>query len=118
MLSLDGQDLMNGLGLELLNQLAPVLHQLSSGDHQLVKSNAIDLIDYVRHRFEPLPGKLDGLEECRYLAIVESHPCIALLYDTPELDRLQVIENCFFIGHGVINDLLHDDLGDGLVSLR
>ena len=69
-LSLDGQDLMNGLGLELLNQLAPVLHQLSSGDHQLVKSNAIDLIDYVRHRFEPLPGKLDGLEECRYLAIV------------------------------------------------
>jgi hypothetical protein len=42
---------MNGLGLELLNQLPPVLHQLTSGDHQLVKSNAIDLIDYVRHRF-------------------------------------------------------------------
>jgi hypothetical protein len=31
---------------------------------------------------------------------------------------LQVIENCFFVDHGVINDLLHDDIGDGLVSLR
>lgn len=60
-LSLDCQDLMNGLGLELLNQLPPVLYQLISGDHQLVKSNAINLIDYIRYRFEPLPGKLDGL---------------------------------------------------------
>jgi hypothetical protein len=108
---------MNGLGLELLNQLAPVLHQLSSGDHQFVKSNAIDLIDYVCHRFEPLPGKLDGLEECRYLAIVKSHPCIALLYDTPELDRLQVIEQGLFVGQGVFNNLIHDNIGDGLVSL-
>jgi hypothetical protein len=46
------------------------LHQLSRGDYQLVKSNAIKIIDYIRHRFESLPGKLYGLKEYRYVAIV------------------------------------------------